>query len=726
MLAGVLIGACAGSPERSPPNDTPVPPQPPAPASPAALTPCPSGWRVVPGPEAGDAATCEPWPETGYQACAIDAAHFPGRAGCERIGSLCPAGDWAEELPSGPATLFVSPTAAPGGDGSRPAPFASLHAALAAAPEGAVIALAKGTYTETVTLSHGVTLWGACVAETVLTAPGPENQPAVLVRTAGARLGNLRLEAPRIGVWLDGAGWTATLDDLVITGAHVVGLAAFNGARVSGARVVIRDTAPLSGTTDYGQGLEVGTGATIELDEVALLTTRDTAALVHGEGSFLALRDAVIADTDGATVDVGAAGHGMVVTLAAQAAGERLVFERNRKVSLYVDDAAQVTLTDTVIRDTRPSRDEPDDGGGVLVGSGAHLALQSSLVERSRMIGLFAYAASATLTDVVVRGTLPAGGSQTLGNGLLAQAGAELVVTRCAVEGNHNVGLSAEGVGTRLVATDITVRRTRRQLVDGLAGSAFVFTDAASATVSRAVVDDNECGAVVANGGATELLLADAIIRGTHSCAADGLDGRGLVVQFGASVIAQRLLVEQNRGAGVLVAKVGSVLRMSDTLVQDTRGAEVNGESGDGLHVQERAVAELNRVLLRRNREVGLFVAVDAVVNGSDVVVEDTQPTECPPELCLYRAGIGAIATDRAYLNLRRFVLRDNVQAGLVLASDGAADLAVGEVRSNGIGVNSMVPGFDLTRLQHEVVFADNGRNLDTVELPLPPVSLDP
>ena len=49
-------------------------------------------------------------------------------------------------------------------------PFGTVASAMNAATDGDIIALAKGTFTEEVNLRNGVTLWGACVAETVLTS----------------------------------------------------------------------------------------------------------------------------------------------------------------------------------------------------------------------------------------------------------------------------------------------------------------------------------------------------------------------------------------------------------------------------------------------------------------------------------------------------------------------------------------------------------------------------
>src|SRR5262245_48240963 len=81
---------------------TPTPPAPPEAPAPATLTPCPMGWREIAPAGPDEVATCDPWPVGGPLDCpSIDEAHFPGEPGCSRIGTACPAGEWADDLPAG-------------------------------------------------------------------------------------------------------------------------------------------------------------------------------------------------------------------------------------------------------------------------------------------------------------------------------------------------------------------------------------------------------------------------------------------------------------------------------------------------------------------------------------------------------------------------------------------------------------------------------------------------
>ena len=62
----------------------------------------------------------------------------------------------------------------------------------------------------------------------------------------------------------------------------------------------------------------------------------------------------------------------------------------------------------------------------------------------------------------------------------------------------------------------------------------------------------------------------------------------------------------------------------------------------------------------------------------------------------------------------------DNAILGVLLARGGTADLQSGEISENPIGLNVQTAGFDLMRLQHDVIFRSNQVTLSAMLLPLP------
>ena len=61
-----------------------------------------------------------------------------------------------------------------------------------------------------------------------------------------------------------------------------------------------------------------------------------------------------------------------------------------------------------------------------------------------------------------------------------------------------------------------------------------------------------------------------------------------------------------------------------------------------------------------------------------------------------------------------------NGRCGVQLVRGGTVDLREGAVSHNPIGVNVQTEGVDLSRLQDQADYVDNGINLDSSLLPVP------
>ncbi len=107
------------------------------------------------------------------------------------------------------------------------------------------------------------------------------------------------------------------------------------------------------------------------------------------------------------------------------------------------------------------------------------------------------------------------------------------------------------------------------------------------------------------------------------------------------------------------------------------------------------------------------------VLDLEDVVIRTTIETACAPDGC-NPAGIGLGAYELAAVSVRRFLIEDNVLAGVQVANDGSLDLSEGIVRGSPIGASVDVDGYDFDRLSDGVRYEDNGTNLDSSSLPVP------
>jgi len=277
--------------------DTPAPP---------VLTPCPAGWLEVAPTEDDPVATCEPWPETGPGDCADGEARFVGQEGCAPIGGACPSGEWAEDLPTTGRILYVRAGAPAGvGDGTRDAPFGTIAEAMAGASPSTVVALGKGIYDEAVELRRGVTLWGACVAETTLTCSVPAtDEGTVTAPLADGAVRRVRITGQRPGLRIVGGSASIRLEGVLISEPVGFGLAVAFGGRATLVDVVVRDTAAFPGIGG-GRGLGIEMGGQVEITRAIFERSAQANVAVSGETSTLIASDlAILGNSCGEDVDI--------------------------------------------------------------------------------------------------------------------------------------------------------------------------------------------------------------------------------------------------------------------------------------------------------------------------------------------------------------------------------------------------------------------------------------
>ena len=397
-----------------------------------------------------------------------------------------------------------------------------------------------------------------------------------------------------------------------------------------------------------------------------------------------------------------------------------------------------------VVRDTQSKESDRELGVGLDVQEGAQVEVSHALFERNRDAGVIAFHTGTTLNlaDVVIRDTQSQESDSQGGYGLHAQKGAHVEVSRAVFERNRQDGMVAADAGTAMILTDVIVRDTQSQESDGWWGFGLYVKDGAHIEVSRALVEQNRVAGVVATGAGTILNLTDVIVRGTQSQESDRQWGRGLEVSDGAHVEVSRALFERNRELGVLATNAVTTLNLSDVVVRNTQSRESDRQRGRGLEASDGARVEVRRALFDRNREIGVFAGIAGTILGlTDVVVSETFEKDCARDTCAgLGVGTGVASVAEAHVEMTRFLVSKSALCGLQLARGGfyneqgelvhyefggTMDLHDGEVSHNPIGVNVQTEDFDLHRLQDNVIYKDNGRNLDMSELPVPDMGIE-
>jgi hypothetical protein len=702
--------------------EEPAPPVAPAVPAPPALTPCPAGWREVPGSDAEEPATCDPWPATGRAACADDEAHFPGEPGCRRIGTACPADGWPEGLPA-TGVRYVRAGAPAGGTGTRAAPFAAVSEALAGASAGTVVAVAAGTYDEAIAVPDGVTVQGACVSGTRLTrsAVATEEEATVTAGGSGA-LANLSVGGEGQGILADGEGMELDLRDVLVTGTVKRGVLAIDGGLLSGEAVVIRDVRPRTADGLFGRGAQAHAGGTLHLERSVVERCRDAGVIVFDGGTRAELRDVAVVDILPRAVG-GSFGRGIDANDAAAVVLERVVVEGAHEGGvMQLGAGGSVRMTDVVVRDTSAPPALSAQSHGVAVQAG-EMILRRVLVEANDGTGVFASAAGRLdAEDVVVRDTRIDPSLEQSGVGLWLQEGSEGSLVRAFFARCRVIAIVASNAV--LTLRDVRVRDTLSDEATRTYGRGLEVEQGARADVERIVLERNrECGLLVADPR-SRLDLRDAVVRDTDEEEGTRDFGRGIMVQESGHLAAARVRLERNEDIGVGI--LGATATLEDLEVIDTRSRAIDGWTGRGLEVGFGSEVTGARVRLAGNRDVGLIVgSPGTTLRLTDLEVTGTLERACVETDCSDAGnGFGIAVLLDAILDVDRFALCDSALGGLQIARGGQVDLHRGVVERNPIGVNLQVSGYDVSRLQDRVTYRDNERNLDATELPVPDVTV--
>jgi hypothetical protein len=639
--------------------------RPTAPALPV-LTPCFEGFveRSV-----GDGTVaCAPWPGGEPDECESFEAHFPGRPGCERVGTVCPLGGFAEGLPA--TGVWYVRAGAMDGDGSVDAPFGSVSEAVAASSPGDTVAIAVGTYTDEVVVDKPLHFVGACAESTVLRSDAETLVAGVItVGATDVEIENLQLaDSERSGIWIEGAH-DVSIHDVVVDGTTMIGIDVEEGATVDITRVAIRDVArttlaPVAGF--FGRGINVESSATVTVESAFLRGTAEFGILSLGEGTTVGVERVAIVDTTGR--DDGSGGVGLMALDGGELTARGVVVLRAQEFgAAAINPGSSISLEDAVVRQTKPQSGTMVAGRAFGLQTNASGSCARCLFEENHEVSTFVHGGTATFSDLIVASTLSA--PDTTGRGFEVSTGAEVSCERVLVTDAIESGIIAGGAGTRLTLRDVTVTDIA-PFRTGQIGRGMSVQLGASVEIERGrIADVYEHGILVASG---ELSVTDMEIRRVQPAMNDQRFGRGIAAQIGGSVTGVRVDIEDTYDLGLLLLGAGP------SMLGDLRivNAHVSACADDGCAMHP---------------------------GGHGLGVYDAS------------AEVDGILIDRADV------------CGVHVAADGDALLRSGVVKGSAIGACVQSDVQDVAELQRDVSYVDNDLNLETTNLPVPePIELDP
>ncbi|MFH2005603.1 MAG: hypothetical protein ABI333_03340 [bacterium] len=491
-----------------------------------------------------------------------------GHAVCQPLGD-CGAGTWGNILDDG-TTVYVDQTAdATGADGTQQAPYLSIGVALAVVPPGGQIAVAAGDYAERLTIAKAVRLTGRCSA--LVTIRGtvflgtPLPPVAISAGGSGTAVRGLTLTGPDEGLSLDSAT-QVTVEEVEVLDTGSIGVHAEAGAEVELTRVkivraarqgifsktsnllalecVVRDTLPQSDGT-LGRGinaacdLTLGVCGSLQVTRSLVVGNRDLGITAFGVDTTVT--GTVVSDTlprgDGET------GRGLSVdcysdgTCGSLSIAGSLV-SHNSEAGI-LSRGVDTTVTNTVVRDTRPQESSGSAGDGIVVlcsdfGRCGTVQVNDSLIAGNTTSGIAISRADTAVTATIVRDTLSDSDGK-YGRGIAAQCATAsdcgaISVTGCLVSGNQNEGIWAAGIGTTV--TDTVVRDTLPG-PDGTGGRGIEVhclppAVCGSLSVTSSLVLENREVGIAAYG--VDTAVTATVVRDTQP-SPNGLRSRGISAQ---------------------------------------------------------------------------------------------------------------------------------------------------------------------------------------------------
>ena len=486
----------------------------------------------------------------------------------------------------------------------------------------------------------------------------------------------------------------------------------YTGAMTSaeGATVELRDVT-IRGPTP---GILVSEASTFIADSIIIEGTGISALWVT-VGSTFEGRDIVVRDTLGV-----ADGFGRALTVdGGSATILRGAFERTREIAVQaVGAGASLTLEDVAIRDTGPQSTDRAFGRAVEAWEDASVTLRRVAIESSLEYGVYiGGGASATIEDAVVRGIRSRASDGEAGRGLHVQDGGDLSARRVWVEDTRELGVYGSGTGT-LSLEDVVVRATRARASDGVGGRGIQVQWGVTLDATRVLVADNRDFGVFVAFDPTLARLTDVSLRGTDSDM-DGLFGRGLEVMGGAHAELTRVSVEDNHDIGVHI--IDSSAMATDLVVRGTRARPPTSDGGRGLSIQASTLTG-TRLRILDCSEIGLYAARGAEVTVADLGIERTARQACASTTCMADGrGFGLASVENATVRVSDFHIANNALVGVFLDAAGSVDLADGEVVGHPIGVHlGEGSTLDFATAVRSVSFDGNERNVDSMFLPLP------
>ena len=623
-------------------------------------TDCPTGAIAIPGDVA-----CRPMGTP----CPTEVQRWPQEAVLRAIAS-----DYAG------AIIYVAPDGVAGNTGSRTSPL-PLGAEAVRAAGGGIVALSLGTFDASVDL-EGAALLGSCVIGTRI-APSrvdPDRGAVELVGAAAALVGNLTVSGGQMGIVarapLEPVPPNHQIRNIIVQGALNRGVLLTERGVSTAEGLKVLGTRPHPVDRTRGRGIQAQDGATLTLRGAWLRENHDIGLFALGTGTTVEAEGLWVESTQPDASDQ-TGGRGVQAQEGATLTLRVARLQENQEVGLFAVSAGTTVEAEGLwVESTQPKASDQTEGRGIQAQEGATLTLRGAWLRENHDVGLSASGAGTTVEaeGLWVEGTQPQASDQTSGCGLIAGEGALLSLRDVVLRDNRDVGLFALGAGTTVEAEGVWVEGTQPQASDQGSGNGIVAQEGAALSLRGAALRENHEAGLFALGAGTTVRATGLLVADTQPLASDQTGGRGLNAQEGALLSLRDVVLRDNHDVGLFASDQGTSVWVSELLIQGTLPQASDQTFGRGIVAKEGAALSLHAMVLRDNCEVGLQASGEGTSVWADaLLVEGTKPAASDQE-----SGNGIIADAGAMLSLRGAALRRNHTTGLSAYDEGTTVWAEG------------------------------------------------
>ena len=521
-------------------------------------------------------------------ACPSGQMALTGETACRPVAS-CGSGTWGDIVVSS-TTEHVDAGFAGASTGSAAAPWTTIQSAVNAASAGATIAVAAGQYSEHVTLTKGVTLWGRCPSMVSLSHDGDE---VVFVNA----------------------------DDVAVRGVAISGSG--RGIKIWGARGVAIDRVWIHDTGHRGIDVSDVQGR-CEVSVSDSLVERASVTGIQSRGGDLLLQDTVV--RDGNPGDSFTSGWGIsAYDVGPDVDNPPLLQLRHvlvdRAVGTGITLATDAIIEDTLVRDTA-STDEEWGGDGISTQLGDGGLHPSLTMRHVHVIGSYASSLIHRGGDALVESSAldDAGGSIAFANGVTVSGPTTMLVRGSQIRRAAHHGLLVAGANVTVESS--VIRDTAEQPSMTSTTKAVVAFNAGpngALTFRDCVIDNNRGGGI--NAFDMPLTIDHSVVRNTIA-GAYAL-GRGVHAQSdsASSLTIKSSLLEGNDEAAVVALAVDTTIETSH--VRDTRPFE-SGLNGEAITIGSVSGSAIRGTVIEGSSEVGVYAVagelhIDASMIGNTV-----------------------------------------------------------------------------------------------------------